>query len=358
MAKKVKKEKKDKNKNKTKNKSAKPVKTKASGKAEKTKAKKNSQSKKASKTNVPKKSSKNLEKKETKNKKSGTTMKKKETKKVATKEKSSSSKKETKPKTTKTSVSKIEEKTKLKSQKKSEKPKKKKDLDYEEKDELLNDEEILDEDDEVSEVEEIDLSNIDPVIADVEPILEDEEEEEYVPKTRGRKKQVQQEVHHQLTMEEIIRNRPLQIDPTKKTYVVKKNDEPKPYIAPTKGNKERYTDKELQEFKEIILQKLKETKENYDQLKKFFSNEDNNGTDDTSPTFKMIEDGSGVMTKEEIEQQLSRLEKYMVDLQNALLRIENKTYGICTVTGKLIPKERLKLVPHATKSIEAKINRD
>jgi RNA polymerase-binding transcription factor DksA len=72
----------------------------------------------------------------------------------------------------------------------------------------------------------------------------------------------------------------------------------------------------------------------------------------------MIEDGSEVMTKEEIEQQLARLEKYMIDLQNALLKIENKTYGICTVTGKLIPKEQLRSVPHATKSIEAKINRD
>lgn len=275
----------------------------------------------------------------------------------------------TNKKNTKTATSKKEEK---KSTKKSEtknenkknnkkvstKPKSKKE--YDDDDDLLDteliDKDEIEEDEEVTEVEELDISNIEPVIADAEPLL-DEEEEEYVPKTRGRKKQAQPEVHHQQTLEEIIRNRPLQIDPTQKTYVTKKEDEPKPYIA-SKTNKERYSDKELQEFKEIILQKLKETKENYDQLKKYFTNEDDNGIDDTSPTFKMIEDGSGVMTKEEIEQQLARLEKYMIDLQNALLRIENKTYGICTVTGKLIPKERLKLVPHATKSIEAKISRD
>ncbi len=225
--------------------------------------------------------------------------------------------------------------------------------------ELLPNEDVLAEDDEkVTEVEEIDLNNIEPVITDNEPLLDDDDEEEYTPKTRGRKRQIQPEIHHQQTLEEIIRNRPLQIDPTQKTYVSPKKDEPQPYIAPSTPNKERYSDKELQEFKEIILQRLKETKENYDQLKKYFTNEDANGIDDTSPTFKMIEDGSGVMTKEEIEQQLARLEKFMIDLQNALLRIENKTYGICTVTGKLIPKERLKLVPHATKSIEAKINRD
>ena len=246
------------------------------------------------------------------------------------------------------------------------KPKTKKD--YEEDDELLDEEELDDEeynedeseeeieDEEVTEVEEIDLSNIEPVI---DPVLDDDDEDdEDVPKTRGRKKQAQPEQQHQLTMEEIIRNRPLQIDPTQKVYVTKKEDEPKPYIAPEKTTKERYSDKELQEFKEIILQKLHETRENYEQLKKYFTHQDDHGTDDTSPTFKMIEDGSEVMTKEEIEQQLARLEKYMIDLQNALLRIENKTYGICTVTGKLIPKERLRSVPHATKSIEAKINRD
>jgi len=317
--------------------------------------------KKEEKTNLTKTKEQKSKKdqKVSKDKKSETSMKEKETKKVAKKEEKSTSKKETTKKSKKSDSTK-DEKTKLKSQKKSENSKRKKATDYyyEEKDELLEDEEILEDEEEISEVEDIDLSNIDPVIPDVDTAFEDEDEDEFVPKTRGRKKQVQQEVNQPLTMEEIIRNRPLQIDPTQKTYVVKKDDEPKPYVSTSTENKERYSDAELQEFKEIILQKLKETKENYDQLKKFFSNEDNNGTDDTSPTFKMIEDGSGVMTKEEIEQQLYRLEKYMIDLQNALLRIENKTYGICTVTGKLIPKERLRLVPHATKSIEAKINRD
>jgi len=315
-------------------------------------------------------------------KKSGTSMKKTEmekNKKQSEKEKDkkkktqttqassnkSSDKKSKSDKNSKTTAEKDSSEKKNKKIKPTNKPKTKKD--YEEDDELLDEEELDDEEDnqdefeeeiedeEVAEVEEIDLSNIEPVI---DPVLEDEEEEEYVPKTRGRKKQAQPEQHHQLTMEEIIRNRPLQIDPTQKVYVTKKEDEPQPYIAPEKTTKERYSDKELQEFKEIILQKLHETRENYEQLKKYFTHQDAHGTDDTSPTFKMIEDGSEVMTKEEIEQQLARLEKYMIDLQNALLRIENKTYGICTVTGKLIPKERLRSVPHATKSIEAKINRD
>lgn len=286
--------------------------------------------------------------------------------------KETSTKKNDKDKNKKTTKEKDTEKKKKTTPKKSindtkkttSKPRNKKKYEDEEEDlleteELLDEEEsIEDEDEEISDVDELDISNIEPVITDDDVLLEDEDEEEYVPKTRGRKKQVQPEIHHQQTMEEIIRNRPLQIDPTQKTYVIKKEEEPKPYINTKTESKERYSDKELMEFKEIILQKLKETKENYEQLRRYFTNEDNNGIDDTSPTFKMIEDGSEVMTKEEIEQQLARLEKYMIDLQNALLRIENKTYGICTVTGKLIPKERLKSVPHATKSIEAKINRD
>jgi DnaK suppressor protein len=292
--------------------------------------------------------------------------KKKKTQTTQASSSKSSNKKSKSDKNLKTTAEKDSSKKKNKKVKPTNKPKTKKD--YEEDDELLDEEELDDEeynedeseeeieDEEVTEVEEIDLSSIEPVI---DPVLDDDDEDdEDVPKTRGRKKQAQPEQQHQLTMEEIIRNRPLQIDPTQKVYVTKKEDEPKPYIAPEKTTKERYSDEELQEFKEIILQKLHETRENYEQLKKYFTHEDDHGTDDTSPTFKMIEDGSEVMTKEEIEQQLARLEKYMIDLQNALLRIENKTYGICTVTGKLIPKERLRSVPHATKSIEAKINRD
>ena len=223
-------------------------------------------------------------------------------------------------------------------------------------DEKIKIKEALKEEEEVTEVEEIDISNIEPIIAEDEPLIEDEEE--YVPKTRGRKKRIQVETPKPQTMEEIIRNRPLQIDPTQKTYVTKKDEEPTPYITPINPDKTRYSDEELQEFKKIILDRLKETKENYEQLKKYFTNTNDNSIEDTSPTFKIIEDGSDVMTKEEIVQQLIRLVKYMIYLQNALISIENKTYGICTVTGKLIPKERLKLVPHATKSIEAKISRD
>lgn len=336
------------------------------------KKKDNKDKKKAtSKTsNTTQKSGTSMKKTETKKNKKQSEKEKDKKKKTQTTQASSnksSDKKSKSDKNSKTTAEKDSSKKKNKKIKPTNKPKTKKD--YEEDDELLDEEELDDEDDnqdefeeeiedeEVAEVEEIDLSNIEPVI---DPVLEDEdeEEEEYVPKTRGRKKQAQPEQHHQLTMEEIIRNRPLQIDPTQKVYVTKKEDEPKPYVTPEKTTKERYSDKELQEFKEIILQKLHETRENYEQLKKYFTHQDDHGTDDTSPTFKMIEDGSEVMTKEEIEQQLARLEKYMIDLQNALLRIENKTYGICTVTGKLIPKERLRSVPHATKSIEAKINRD
>lgn len=116
----------------------------------------------------------------------------------------------------------------------------------------------------------------------------------------------------------------------------------------------RYSDSDLKEFKELITQKLEEAYTDYDLLKKSLSHSDNNGTDDTSPSFKMMEDGSDTLSREETAQLASRQEKFITNLKNALIRIENKTYGICRVTGKLIPKERLRLVPHATLSIEAK----
>ncbi|MCB0473881.1 MAG: TraR/DksA family transcriptional regulator [Flavobacteriaceae bacterium] len=119
-------------------------------------------------------------------------------------------------------------------------------------------------------------------------------------------------------------------------------------------NKERYSDAELQEFKEIILKKIEVAKEDLALIRSAYMNDSNNGTDDTSPTFKAFEEGSETMSKESNVQLAIRQEKFIRDLQNALLRIENKTYGICRVTGKLIQKERLKLVPHATLSIEAK----
>ncbi|MDY7395991.1 TraR/DksA C4-type zinc finger protein [Aureibaculum sp. 2210JD6-5] len=119
-------------------------------------------------------------------------------------------------------------------------------------------------------------------------------------------------------------------------------------------NKEKYSDAELQEFKEIILKKIENAEEDLRLIKSAYKNDSNNGTDDTSPTFKAFEEGSETMSKESNVQLAIRQEKFIRDLKNALLRIENKTYGICRVTGKLIQKERLKLVPHATLSIEAK----
>jgi len=119
-------------------------------------------------------------------------------------------------------------------------------------------------------------------------------------------------------------------------------------------NKIKYTDKELQEFKEIILKKIEIANEDLILIRSAYMNNSNNGTDDTSPTFKAFEEGSETMSKESNVKLAIRQEKFIRDLQNALLRIENKNYGICRVTGKLIQKERLKLVPHATLSIEAK----
>ena len=114
-------------------------------------------------------------------------------------------------------------------------------------------------------------------------------------------------------------------------------------------NKERYSDADLNEFKEIILKKIENAKEDLALINSAYKNDSNNGTDDTSPTFKAFEEGSETMSKESNVQLAIRQEKFIRDLKNALLRIENKTYGICRVTGKLIQKGRLKLVPHATK---------
>ncbi|MCF6181234.1 TraR/DksA C4-type zinc finger protein [Lutibacter sp.] len=120
------------------------------------------------------------------------------------------------------------------------------------------------------------------------------------------------------------------------------------------SKKTRYSGKDLAEFKELILKKIAHAEEDLALLNSSFKNDSNNGTDDTSPTFKAFEEGSETMSKEANVQLAIRQEKFIRDLKNALLRIENKTYGICRVTGKLIQKERLKLVPHATLSIEAK----
>ena len=118
----------------------------------------------------------------------------------------------------------------------------------------------------------------------------------------------------------------------------------------------RYSDEDLQEFKEIILKKMARAEEDLTSLESSYKNDANNGTDDTSPSFKSFDEGSDTMNKESNVQLAIRQEKFIRDLKNALQRIENRTFGVCRVTGKLIQKERLKLVPHATLSIEAKRN--
>ena len=123
-------------------------------------------------------------------------------------------------------------------------------------------------------------------------------------------------------------------------------------MATSKKNK--YTDKELERFKKLINKKIDQAKQDLDILKSAYMNDSDNGTDDTSPTFKAFEEGSETMSKEANTQLALRQEKFIRDLKNALIRIENKTYGVCRVTGKLIKKKRLMVVPHATLSIEAK----
>ncbi|MGB3776107.1 MAG: TraR/DksA C4-type zinc finger protein [Leeuwenhoekiella sp.] len=118
--------------------------------------------------------------------------------------------------------------------------------------------------------------------------------------------------------------------------------------------KERFTDAELEEFKILIQQKIDKAQNDLDLIKSAYMNNGNNGTDDTSPTFKAFEEGSETMSKEANSALAIRQEKFIRDHKNALVRIQNKTFGICRVTGKLIAKERLRLVPHATLSIEAK----
>lgn len=120
----------------------------------------------------------------------------------------------------------------------------------------------------------------------------------------------------------------------------------------------KYSDEELEEFKELIQTKLERAKKELELLIDAFSHKDGNSTDDTSPTFKLMEDGAEVSSKEEIGQLAARQKKFILNLENALLRIKNGTYGICRVTGKLIPKERLRAVPHATLSMEAKTSQN
>lgn len=120
------------------------------------------------------------------------------------------------------------------------------------------------------------------------------------------------------------------------------------------AEKTRYSDDELQEFKEIINEKLKLARRDFTQMMEQLRNADNNGVDDIAPTYKTLEEGSTAQSKEEIAQMANRQQKFIAGLEAALVRIENKTYGIDRMTGELIPKERLRVVPHATLSVASK----
>lgn len=120
------------------------------------------------------------------------------------------------------------------------------------------------------------------------------------------------------------------------------------------AEKTRYSDEELEEFRGIINEKLKLARRDYNQMMRTLMNADGNDVDDTSPTYKVLEEGSATQTKEELIQQASRLQKFIQGLEAAIVRIENKTYGIDRITGELIPKERLRAVPHATLSVASK----
>jgi len=121
--------------------------------------------------------------------------------------------------------------------------------------------------------------------------------------------------------------------------------------------KTRYSDAELEEFRQIINEKLEKAQADYEELRNSLNNLNGNDVTDTSPTFKVLEEGASTLSKEEAGQLAQRQMKFIQHLQGALVRIENKTYGVCRETGKLIPKERLRAVPHATLSIEAKEGR-
>lgn len=124
------------------------------------------------------------------------------------------------------------------------------------------------------------------------------------------------------------------------------------------AKKTRFSDEELVEFKELILTKLDKAKKDLELLTEAYTNKGDHGTDDTSPTFKVLEEGHNVLSKEENSRLAARQQKFINNLENALIRIENKTYGVCRVTGKLIAKERLRSVPHATLSMDAKLNQN
>lgn len=129
-------------------------------------------------------------------------------------------------------------------------------------------------------------------------------------------------------------------------------------ISEVNGIKNRYSDLELKEFKELILEKIRTAREELRILTQSLNQSNLNGTDDTASAYKTLEDGSATLEKESINQLAARQRKFIDSLESALVRIENRTYGLCRQTGKLIPKERLRAVPHATLSVEAKMRQD
>ena len=157
----------------------------------------------------------------------------------------------------------------------------------------------------------------------------------------------------------IPRTTPLRVDPilpdTPVNNMLKKPIAILNNKAKTNPNKTRYNDDELLMFKKLIIGKIEAAKKELTNLQTFLNNSNEHGTDDTASSFKMLEDGSDTLAKEEAGQLAARQRKFIEQLENALVRIENKTYGICRVTGHLIPKERLMAVPHTTQSIEAKV---
>jgi DnaK suppressor protein len=264
-------------------------------------------------------------------------------------------KKETEVKNKIASKSAVKELAKKKDAVVKKKGKKEEDDDEEEGD-LPVDEYEKNDDDDVS-------VDVDDVPADVDLGSEDipegavdlDDDDDEVPIKRGRGRRKKETGNPNSDRSKFIRQQEVKIDLTRNLLQKRGPNEPKPFINHS-DTRTRYSDEELGEFKELIIRKLAEAKADYDLLKSTLSNKDNHGTDDTSPTFKLLEDGSDVLSKEETAQLAQRQEKYIVSLQNALIRIENKTYGICRVTGKLIPKERLRSVPHATLGIDAKLN--
>jgi RNA polymerase-binding transcription factor DksA len=170
------------------------------------------------------------------------------------------------------------------------------------------------------------------------------------------KKKQQEDVWDDDDEKKMYKDEPMVVEYKTPTVAKPLGPTPTPHI--NTDSRTRYSDQELKEFKELILKKLDEATKDLELLRNTLSHKDDHGTDDTSPTFKLLEDGSDVLSKEETSHLANRQEKFIQNLQNALIRIENKTYGICRVTGKLISKERLKSVPHATLAIEAKLGQN